>query len=85
LFSWDDVPENNAELLKFLKDNLKINGIENATINKSDNNETINVAKENNSITFRQNKTEKKVTLEITDGRTYEYILKEENKLNIYS
>ncbi len=85
MFSWDDVPENNAELLKFLKDNLKINGIENATINKSDNNETINVAKENNSITFRQNKTEKKVTLEITDGRTYEYILKEENKLNIYS
>ncbi len=86
LFSWNDVPKNNTELLKFLKDNLKINWVENATINKSDNNKIITISKGNNSLTFRQNKTEKKVTLEITGGGVYEYILKEENgKINIYS
>ena len=89
LFSWDDVPEkDNGQLLKFLKDNLKIEWTENAEIKKSRNMETINVTNKNknsDSITLKLNKTEKKVVLEISGGKTYEYILKEENgKLNIY-
>ncbi len=87
LFSWDDVPENNTELIKFLMSDLKIEWVENAEIRKNDNNETITVTSKTNSansVTFKLNKTEKKVSLFI-ERRTYEYILKEENgKLNIY-
>jgi hypothetical protein len=86
LFSWDDVPGNDSRrLLKFLKDNLKIEWMKNAEIEKSDNGETIIVTKGENSLSFKLNKKENKVTLEISGGKTYEYILKEENgKLNIY-
>jgi len=85
LFRWDDIPENNTEFIKFLKDALKTEGVENAEIKKSDNNETITVMNEKNVITIKLDKKEKNVTLEITGGKTYEYFLKEEKgKLNIY-
>ncbi len=91
LFSWDDVPKNNTELIKFLKYDLKIMLVENATINKSNDNETISIIDKNNSsniITIKLNKAEKKAILEITDRKLheiYEYILKEEDsKTNIY-
>ncbi len=87
LFSWDDVPGNNTEIIKFLKEDLKINWVENATINKSSNNKTINVTDKTNSshiITLELNKEKNMVTLEITSGKN-NYTLKEENgKLNIY-
>jgi len=87
LFCWDDVPEkDNGQLIKFLRDNLKIEWTENAEIKKSKNKETITVTNKNKnseSITIKLNKTEKKVSLEY-NGETHEYILKEENgKLNI--
>jgi len=85
LFSWNDVPENNTELVKFLKDDLKIEWVENATISKSDVHNIINVTKGSNLLILKLNKTKKKVTFEITGGKTSEYILKEQNnKLNIY-
>ncbi|OQX21014.1 MAG: hypothetical protein BWK75_04095 [Candidatus Altiarchaeales archaeon A3] len=88
MFSWDDVPGNNTELIKFLKDDLKIEWAENAEIKKSDNDRIITLVNKNkkNSITLNLNKKENNVTLEIADGKTYKYLLKEENsKLNIYS
>ncbi|OQX22386.1 MAG: hypothetical protein BWK75_00905 [Candidatus Altiarchaeales archaeon A3] len=89
LFSWDDVPGNNTEFLKFLKDSIKIEWVENAVINKSEYNETIDVIDKNcssNLITFKLNKVEKKVILNILNENMSEYILKEENgKLNIYT
>ncbi len=82
LFSWDDVPKNNTELIKFLKDGLNVMWVENATINKSKDNKTINITDKNdcsNKITINLNKTEKKAILEIAGGERYEYALKEEN------
>ncbi|GEM_PF-258045 len=100
LFSWDDVPENNIGLVKFLKDDLKIEWVENAEIKKNDNNETITVAKGTNTIFLKlhltsfgdfqgkpeNNKTKKMVSLELNGVKKYKYLLKEEEgKLNIYA
>jgi len=80
-FSWDDISKDNAEFMKFLKDELKINLAENAKIKKSDN--EINITDGENSLNFA--KKENEVTLKITGGKTYKYILKEENgKINLY-
>ena len=90
LFSWDDVPGNNTALLNFLDDTLKIEWLENATINKSVDNTTITVTDGNNTLLFSLNETlnesENKVTLEINGREGYdEYISKYENDtLNIY-
>jgi len=85
-FSWNDVSGKDSErLLKFLKDNLKIEWTENAEIKKSDGDKAITITKENNSLTIKFNKEENKAILKINDEETYEYILKEEDgKLNIY-
>ncbi len=80
-FSWDDISENNAEFMKFLKDELKINLAEDVKIKKSDN--EINITDGENSL--KLNKKENDVTLKIIGGETYKYILKEENsKINLY-
>lgn len=86
LFSWDDIPgKDNEQLLKFLKDDLKIELTENIEIKKSRDNETIIITNKNLEIIIKLNKTEKKVIFEIPGGGTYEYFSKEENgKLNIY-
>jgi hypothetical protein len=86
LFSWDDIPGNDSKrLLKFLKKDLKIEWVENDKIEKSVDGKAITIAKENNLLIFKLNKKENTVTLEISGGKTYEYVLKEENgKLNIY-
>ncbi|OQX22355.1 MAG: hypothetical protein BWK75_00960 [Candidatus Altiarchaeales archaeon A3] len=98
LFCWDDIPKNNEDIIKFLRDKLKIEWVEksiplfgyskdnlsNISIKKDDNDETITIEKETNSIIFKLNKREKKVTLEAV-GKAYKYILKEENgKLKVY-
>jgi len=87
LFSWEDISRNDSkQFIEFLNDNLKIEWIENATINKSDDGKVITITKENNSLRFWINEEENKVNLEISSGEVYEYILKDENgKLNIYS
>jgi len=87
LFRWEDVPGNDSkQLLKFLKNNLKLSWVENAKIKKSDNGKSITVIKGENLPTFKLNKRENKVNLEINSGGTYEYNLKkEDDKLNIYA
>ncbi len=86
LFSWNDVPgTDSGRLLKFLRNNLKINWAKNAEIKKSDNCETITVINGGNSITLKLNKGENKVTLKIAGSNTHKYISKEEgDKINIY-
>jgi len=86
LFSWDDVPGNDSmRLLKFLKNNPKLEWVENAEIKKIDNNTTINITKGKNSLSFKLKEGEEKVILEIDGEIIHEYILKEENgKRNIY-
>ncbi|ODS36940.1 MAG: hypothetical protein A7315_04445 [Candidatus Altiarchaeales archaeon WOR_SM1_79] len=85
LFSWDDVPSNNTDLLKFLNDTLNIEWLENATINKNVDNTTINVTDGNNTLMFTLSEGKDKVILEINGEKSDEYISKKENsKLNIY-
>ena len=86
LFSWDDVPgKDGNRLLKHLEDNLKIDWAKNAKIKKNDDGKAITVTKGKNSLMFKLNEEENKVSLEISGGETHEYILKEEDgKLNIY-
>jgi len=95
LFCWDDVPENNTEFIKFLKDELKIewtnyyplfkdsrNNSENAAIKKTSNNKAITVIYGNNSLLF--NKEKDNVILD-TGGKIYKYTLKEERgKIKVY-
>jgi len=91
LFSWNGVSGNekdsndNKKLLKFLKDDLEINWVEKAEIKKSDNGKNITVTNGKNSLRFELNEEEDKAILEISGGKTHEYILKKENgKLNIH-
>ncbi len=87
-FAWDNVPgEDNAKLASLLFDVLNITWVENATVNKSDDNKTIIVANGENSLTLNLNKEKTNVTLETNDGKISLYIAiaKEEyNKLIIY-
>ena len=85
LFNWDDVPGNDSEgLLKFLKDNIKPDWVENAEIKKSDDGKNITVTNGKNSLILKLDKKEEGVNLE-TDGRRYKYRLKKEDgKLNVY-
>jgi len=86
LFSWNDIIGNDSErFIEFLEKDLKINWVKNATIEKADDNKTIEVTDGKHLITFKLNREEKKVTREIPGQKTYGYILKEEgSKLNIY-
>jgi hypothetical protein len=86
LFCWDDVPGNNAELLKFLKDGLKTEWVGEAEIKKGNDNETVTVAKGTNSVVLKLNKDEGYVTLETNESEKFDFLVKEEDgKLNIYS
>lgn len=86
LFSWDDIPKNNTELMNFLKDGLKVNWVKGATIKKSDNKKIIIVMNRGKFLIFKLNELEEKVTLETADGKTYEYLLKQEGgRLKVYN
>jgi len=88
LFSWEDIPENDSErLLKLLKDDLKIEWVENAKIEKSNDGKVITIKKENNSLVFKLNPEKSEVILEITGGYNIMntvYLEKENDKINIY-
>lgn len=86
LFSWNDIIGNDSErFIEFLEKDLKINWVKNATIEKADDNKTIEVTDGKHLITFKLNREEKKGTRESPGEKTYGYILKEEgSKLNIY-
>lgn len=87
LFSWDNVPGNESfKLLTFLKDLLDIDRLENAKILKPDKDKTISVLVEDKSAEITLDRNKRKALMEISDGRTYELQVKEENgKFDVYS
>ncbi|OQX21237.1 MAG: hypothetical protein BWK75_03605 [Candidatus Altiarchaeales archaeon A3] len=87
LFNWENVSKDNKECIKFLKDCLKIEWVENVEVVK-DNDKTLTITNKENKeekIILKLDKAKKQVTLEIAGGKTHEYILREESSnLNIY-
>ena len=86
LFCWDDVPGSDSErLIEFLQEELKINWVKYAQIEKTDDNKKIIITDGENTITLELDMEEKKVILEITGVKTHQYLLKiEDSKLNVY-
>lgn len=85
LFNWDGIPGNdNGKLIEILKEDLDIDWVENAKIEKIDDN-TIRVYTEENSLSLKLNNEKTKVNLEIDDDRCYQFsVLNEKEKLNVY-
>ncbi len=86
LFSWDEIPGNNDErIIKFLKDELKIEWAKTENISKIDDGKTIIVSNKEKSLSLKLNDEKTKVNLKIDDCRVDEFTVKTENgKLNIY-
>lgn len=87
LFNWDKISgEDNAEFIDFLKNDLGVDWVKTAKIEKIDDAMTIRVSDKKNSLELRLNNEKTKVKLIIDDNRTDEFVAKnEENgKLNIY-
>ena len=86
LFRWDSVPgHDNGELIRFLVDDLAIDWAENATVNKSSDGKSINIAKDEHSAEIKMDDNGEKATLLIRDDRTCEFKVKTKNdKLIIY-
>jgi len=86
LFNWDSVPGNDSEIfLKFIKDDLNIDWVENIIIKKFDDGKTIFISKDKNSIKIVIDEKNEKATININDKRTRDLKVKMENgKLNIY-
>ena len=86
LFSWDEIPGNDDKrIIKFLKDELKIEWAITENINKIDDGKTIIVFNKEKSISLKLNDEISKVNLKIDDGRVDEFTVRTENsKLNIY-
>ena len=83
LFSWDNVPGNDNEtLIRFLRDDLDMDWVENAEISKFDDGKTIFITKDENSAEIMIDEKEGKAPLKIGN---YDLKVKKENgKLNIY-
>ena len=87
LFSWDKIPgSDNEKLIGFLKQNYDIDWVETAEIEKTADDNNVSITKDENSLSLKLNDEKTKVTLEIDDGRTDEFVVrKEKDKLNIFS
>ncbi|MFA4957848.1 MAG: DUF262 domain-containing protein [Candidatus Methanoperedens sp.] len=87
LFIWDKVPGNdNKKLLEFLIQKFDIEWIKVAKIEKIEDNKTIRVFSEKNSLSLKLNDEKTKVNLRIDDGRTDDYTVKSKNsELNVYN
>jgi len=86
LFNWDNVPGNDSDrLLMLLKNHFNIEWVENAETRKSDDGKNIRIFKGENSVEIMLDEKEEKPTLKISDGRTYDLMVKKENgKLNLW-
>jgi len=87
LFCWNDVPGRGCvQLLKYLKNELKIEWVGDVEIKKSGDDKVISITKENNTLALKLDKEKKKVILEISDREPREYIFREESgKLEVYA
>lgn len=86
LFSWDEVPGTDSEILiEFLKRKFNISWVETAKIEKIEDGNTIRVSTDENYLSLGINNEKTKVNLKIDDDRTVEFIAKAVGgKLNIY-
>ena len=86
LFSWENLPRGDIDrLLRFLVDDLDIRWATDAKILIFDFYKTICIFKDENSVEIKIDAKKEKATLKISDGRTHDLKVKEENgKLNIY-
>lgn len=86
LFDWSNIPGNdNDKLLKFLKNDLEINWVKNATITKFDDDKVIRIFSGNNSIDIVL-ENEEKAIIKLTSGKTYDLQVEtDRGKYYIYS
>ena len=86
LFQWDKIPgSDNVRLIDFIKKNFGIDWGKTDKIEKINDDKTIIVSVEKNTLSLSLNDKETKVNLKIDDGRTEELSAMLENgKLNIY-
>ena len=86
LFSWDEISgKDNKRLIGFLKKRFNIEWVDEAKIEKIDDDKTIRVYFENNCLYFKLNDDETEIIVIIDDVETDEFIVKQQNdKLNIY-
>lgn len=86
LFCWNDIPgEGEGKLIEFIKNSYGIEWIENAKIEKIDDGKTIKLSFGIHFISLNLNDEKNRISLEIDDVRTEEFIVRKENdKLNIY-
>lgn len=85
LFSWEKVlKKNNEKFINFLKKRFDIEWVITAKIKKIDD-KTIKVSNKTNHFLLKLNSDETKVNIEIDDGRTDEFVVKNKNdELRIY-
>lgn len=87
LFSWDNVPGDDSErLLRFLREDLNTDWVENAEISKSNDDKTIRIFKDDNFAEIFIDDNMKNATLKTDNGEIHHLNVKEENgMLNIYN
>lgn len=87
VFSWDDVPGSDSErLLRFLRDDLNIGGLENAEIYKDEDSKAISIIKDKNSAKIMVSAQKEEAIIETSNGITHNLKINEEDgKLNIYT
>jgi hypothetical protein len=86
LFNWDNVPGNDSEmLLKYLKDDLDIKWLENATISKYNYDRIINITANEHSAEIIMDERKENAKLKIDNNRTYVLEVKKQgDELNVY-
>jgi hypothetical protein len=86
LYNWNvSGNDSKEELERALRDNFRIDWVEDANINKSNDNRTIYITKDDDSAEIIMDEKKEKATLKISDDQTYELKVKTENgKLKIY-
>jgi CRISPR-associated endonuclease Cas3-HD len=86
LFCWDEVPGiGSADLIEFLIKEFDMNWFENGKIEKIDNDRFIRVTVKEKFLLLGLNNEKTKVNLKIDDGRSAEFIAKNENgRIEIY-
>ncbi len=85
LFCWGDIPEDNGDILKFLKNNMLVDWIKNPEIKKSNDENTVTITELENSITLNRNLSKKEVII-IYNREINKFILKEiKGKFNVYT
>jgi len=87
VFGWNDVPGKDSSLLTgYLKNRFGVNWVDNANIEKSNEDKTINITSGKNYISLNLDEYKTKLSLAIDDGRTAEFSgVMVDGKLKIYS